>query len=195
MLKNFASALRPALVMSFCFTLLLGGAYPLLVTAAAQLAFPYQSNGSLIERGGKVIGSEWLAQGFAAPGYFHPRPSAAGANGYDASASSGSNLGPSSKVLAERIAKDTAALRAQGYREVPPEMVTTSASGLDPHISPEAALLQVPRVAAARHMPVATVETLVRAAVETPMAGVLGENRVNVLKLNLALDAAGAKGA
>lgn len=192
MLKTFASALRPSLVMTAGFALLLGGVYPLLVTGLAQLAFPYQANGSLIKRDGQVIGSEWLAQGFAAPGYFHPRPSAAN---YDASASAGSNLGPSSQALADRVAKDSAALAAQNQQAVPPAMVTTSASGLDPHISPEAALYQVPRVAAARHLPAAQVEALVRAAIEPPLAGVLGENRVNVLKLNLALDAAGGKGA
>jgi len=189
MLKTFASALRPSLVMTAGFALLLGGAYPLAITAAAQAL---QANGSLIERHGQVIGSDLLAQGFAAPGYFHPRPSAAN---YDASASAGSNLGPASAALAQRIAKDAAALRAQGYHEVPPAMVTTSASGLDPHISPEAALLQAPRVAQARHMPVERVEALVRAAIETPLAGVLGENRVNVLRLNLALDGAGHAGA
>lgn len=191
MLKTFASALRPSLVMTAGFALLLGGAYPLAITAAAQALFPHQANGSLIERHGQVIGSDLLAQGFAAPGYFHPRPSAAN---YDASASAGSNLGPASAVLAQRVAKDAAALRAQGYPDVPPAMVTTSASGLDPHISPEAALLQAPRVAQARHMPVERVEALVRAAVERPLAGVLGENRVNVLRLNLLLDAASRPG-
>ena len=190
MLSTFASALRPSLVMTAGFALLLGGVYPALVTGAAQALFPAAAHGSLIEKNGTVIGSDLLAQGFASPRYFHPRPSAAGSAGYDASASSGSNLGPSSQALADRVTKDVASLTQDGHR-VPPDLVTTSASGLDPHISPEAALLQVDRVAAARHLPKARVEALVRSAIETPLAGVLGESRVNVLLLNLALDAKG----
>jgi len=190
MLNTFASALRPALVMTAGFALLLGVAYPALVTGAAQTLFPHQANGSLIARHGQIIGSELLAQGFASPRYFHPRPSAAGTNGYDATASAGSNLGPASATLAQRIAKDAAALHAENAHDVPPAMVTTSASGLDPDISPEAAFWQVPRVASARHLAPARVEALVRGAIEPPLAGVLGEARVNVLKLNLALDAA-----
>jgi len=192
MLSTFASALRPSLVMTAGFALLLGGAYPALVTGAAQVLFPHQANGSLIVQGGTVIGSDLLAQGFASPRYFHPRPSAAGSAGYDASASSGSNLGPNSKVLAERIAKASA---SPDGKRVPPDLVTTSASGLDPHISPEAALYQVERVAAARHLAVAQVKTLVAAHIEAPLGSVLGEPRVNVLRLNLALDAAASKGA
>lgn len=195
MLSTFASALRPAAVMTAGFALLLGGAYPALVTGLGQLAFPRQANGSLIVRSGQVVGSDLLAQGFAAPGYFHPRPSAAGANGYDASASSGSNLGPASQSLADRIARDSAALASENHHAIPPALVTTSASGLDPHISPEAAFWQIPRVAAARHIPQARLEALVRACIETPMGGVLGEPRVNVLRLNLALDEAGHTGA
>lgn len=195
MLSTFASALRPAAVMTAGFALLLSGAYPALVTGLGQLAFPKQANGSLIVRGGQVVGSDLLAQGFAAPGYFHPRPSAAGANGYDASASSGSNLGPASQSLADRIARDSAALASENHRAIPPALVTTSASGLDPHISPEAAFWQIPRVAAARHIPQARLEALVRACIETPMGGVLGEPRVNVLRLNLALDEAVHTGA
>lgn len=192
MIKTFASAMRPALVMTAGFALLLGGAYPLVVTGAARALFPHQAGGSLITRNGQVIGSELLAQGFDAPGYFHPRPSAAK---YDAGASAGSNLGPSSKALIERIAADSAALRRETGQPVPPAMVTTSASGLDPHISPEAAFLQVPRVARARHMAPEKVKDMVRAAIETPLAGVLGEYRVNVLRLNLALDAGRGAGA
>lgn len=195
MLSTFTAALRPACVMTIGFALLLGGAYPALITMTGQALFPHQANGSLITRNGQVIGSQLLAQGFSSPAYFHPRPSAAGTNGYDASASAGSNLGAASAVLAERIAKDHAALRAQSHQDVPPEMVTTSASGLDPHISPEAAFWQVPRVAAARHMRPAQVEALVKSSIETPLAGVLGVARVNVLRLNLALDEASPKGA
>lgn len=195
MLSTFASALRPALVMTAGFALLLGGAYPALVTGAAQALFPAAARGSLIERNGTVIGSNLLAQGFASPRYFHPRPSAAGTNGYDASASSGSNLGPASQALADRVTKDVASLASPDGQRVPPDLVTTSASGLDPHISPEAAFYQVDRVAAARHLPRPRVASLVQAAIEQPLAGVLGEARVNVLRLNLALDAAQGKGA
>jgi len=194
MLSTFASALRPSLVMTAGFALLLGGVYPALVTGAAQALFPAAAHGSLIEKNGTVIGSDLLAQGFASPRYFHPRPSAAGSAGYDASASSGSNLGPSSQALADRVTKDVASLTQDGHR-VPPDLVTTSASGLDPHISPEAAFYQVDRVAAARHLPRPRVAALVQAAIEQPLAGVLGEPRVNVLRLNLALDAAQGKGA
>jgi len=195
MLSQVTSALRPAAVMTLGFALVLGAAYPALVTGVAQVAFPHAANGSLVTRGGTVIGSELLAQGFAAPGYFHPRPSAAGSAGYDASASSGSNLGPASAVLAERLAKDTAAPRNETGQKVPADLVTTSASGLDPHISPEAAFYQVDRVAKARGMATDRVAALVRAAVEMPLGGVLGEPRVNVLQLNLALDEAARKGA
>jgi potassium-transporting ATPase KdpC subunit len=195
MLSQVTSALRPAAVMTLGFALVLGAAYPALVTGVAQVAFPHAANGSLVTRDGTVIGSELLAQGFAAPGYFHPRPSAAGSAGYDASASSGSNLGPASAVLAERLAKDTAAPRNETGQKVPADLVTTSASGLDPHISPEAAFYQVDRVAKARGMATDRVAALVRAAVEMPLGGVLGEQRVNVLQLNLALDEAARKGA
>ncbi len=195
MVDTFRSALRPALVMTLGFALLLCGAYPALITGLAQWALPRQANGSLLIRHGQIVGSELLAQGFASPAYFHPRPSAAGANGYDASASSGSNLGPASKVLADRIAKDASTLRNGTGQRVPADLVTTSASGLDPHITPEAALFQVARVAHARHLPEAQVAALVRKAVEEPLAGVLGAPRVNVLRLNLALDATATTGA
>ena len=162
------------------------------MTGVAQVLMPGPANGSLIVRDGKVIGSELIAQGFAGPGYFHPRPSAAGADGYDASASAGSNLAPGSKDLADRIEKSVAETRAtDGTSQVPPDLVTTSASGLDPDVSPETAFIQVKRVAAARGMAPEQVEQLVRAEMKEPLLGFLGEPRVNVLKLNLALDAAG----
>ena len=192
MLSDIRSALRPAFSLLIVFTVILGLAYPLLMTGVAQVLMPGPANGSLIVRDGKVIGSGLIAQGFAGPGYFHPRPSAAGADGYDASASAGSNLAPGSNDLAEHITKSVAETRATDETsQVPPDLVTTSASGLDPDVSPEAAFVQVGRVAAARGMTPAQVEELVRQQVNQPLLGFLGEPRVNVLKLNLALDAAG----
>ena len=192
MLSDIRSALRPAFSLLIVFTLVLGLAYPLLMTGVAQALMPGPANGSLIVRDGKVIGSELIAQEFAGPGYFHPRPSAAGADGYDASASAGSNLAPGSKDLRDRIQKSVAETRATDETsQVPPDLVTTSASGLDPDVSPEAAFVQVRRVAAARGMTPRQVEELVRQQVRKPLFGFLGEPRVNVLKLNLALDAAG----
>lgn len=191
MFSEIRSALRPALSLLIVFTAILGLAYPLLMTGAAQVLMPGPAKGSLIERDGKVIGSELIAQGFAGPGYFHPRPSAAGADGYDASASAGSNLAPGSKDLRDRLEKAVAETRASDRTsQVPPDLVTTSASGLDPHVSPEATFVQVRRVAAARGMLPVQVEELVRSQVQKPLLGFLGEPRVNVLKLNLALDAA-----
>ena len=190
MFSELKSALRPALVLTALFALLLGLVYPIALTAVGQLVFPEQANGSLVRDGSKVVGSKLIGQKFLADAYFHGRPSPAGADGYDASASSGSNLGPASQLLADRIAADVKALTATTPgRPVPPDLVTTSASGLDPHISPEAAFFQVARVAKARGIDEASVRSLVAASVEHPLAGMLGEKRVNVLMLNQALDA------
>jgi K+-transporting ATPase ATPase C chain len=187
MKNEIAVALRMTVV-----TLVLTGLlYPLAVTGIAQVAFPHRANGSLVTHGGKVVGSELIGQAFRSPAYFQPRPSAAGQGGWDATASSGSNLGPTSRKLRDRIAAEVARLRAenpQADTAVPAELATTSASGLDPHVSPAAAEWQVARVAAAREVPATEVRALVRARTEGRTFGLLGEPRVNVLLLNLDLD-------
>lgn len=188
MLTEIRSALRPAVVLLILFTLLLGLAFPLGITGIAQTLMPTQANGSLIRDNGKIVGSELIGQGFMQERYFHSRLSAAG-DGYDASASAASNLAPGSRDLADRISADVAAFRKSGMTgEVPADLVTTSASGLDPHISPEAALLQVERVAKVRGVSADAVRNAIKAATEYPLFGIIGEPRVNVLMLNRQLD-------
>lgn len=184
------SLIRPALVSMAFFTLLLGIAYPLAITGIAQAALPRQANGSLIVFGGKVVGSELVGQNFAEPQYLHPRPSAAGSDGYDASASSGSNLGPLNPDLAKLVGERASTLHAQGVIEtIPADAVTASGSGLDPDISPEFARLQVERIAKARGVEPRLVAELIEAHIKGRTFGVLGQPRVNVLMTNLALDA------
>ncbi|MBS0220319.1 MAG: K(+)-transporting ATPase subunit C [Proteobacteria bacterium] len=196
---------RPAVVMIVCLTILTGLVYPLAMTGLARVLFPRQANGSLIEQNGKVIGSELIGQNFTKPGYFHGRPSATTDTDpkdpsktvpapYNAANSGGSNAGPTSRALIERIQGDVKALREENPNTpIPVDLVTTSASGLDPEISPDAALFQVPRVARERHLSEQRVRALVASHIEGRFLGVIGEPRVNVLKLNMALDALGAR--
>jgi K+-transporting ATPase ATPase C chain len=187
--KNMLSQLRPCLVLFVFFTLLTGIAYPLAMTGGAQVLVPSMANGSLVIDNNVVRGSELIGQNFTQDKYFWPRPSAAG-QGYDASASSGANLGPTSKKLLDRIAADAERVKAaDGAMTLPPDAVTASGSGLDPDISPAYAHIQVGRVAKARNMPEDKVKALVEAQVSRPILGILGEPRVNVLALNRALDA------
>jgi len=193
MLTDLRSALRPGLVLLALLTLLCGLLYPLFITGVAQVALPAQANGSLVRDGDRVIGSALVGQAFAGAGTFHGRPSAAG-KGYDASASSGSNLGPTSAALRDTVAANVAAARKDGATgPVPADLVTASGSGLDPDLSPAAALAQVDRVAAARGLPAATLRDLVDRNVVPPLAGVIGEPHVNVLALNRQVDALAAQ--
>jgi K+-transporting ATPase ATPase C chain len=192
--------IRPAIVLVIALTLITGVAYPFAITGIAQVLFPYQAQGSLIERDGKVVGSTLIGQTFTSDRYFHGRPSATVTPDpndstktvpapYNAANSGGSNLGPTSKALIERIQGDIDKLKQENpSAPVPADLVTTSGSGLDPHVSPDAALFQVPRVAKARALSEDRVRRLVAENTSTPLAGLLGEPRVNVLELNLALD-------
>ncbi|MGJ4895407.1 MULTISPECIES: K(+)-transporting ATPase subunit C [unclassified Bradyrhizobium] len=194
--------IRPAILVLLALTLITGLLYPLAMTVVAGTIFPAQAEGSLITRNGKVIGSALIGQEFKDDKYFHGRPSATSAADpndstktvsapYNAANSSGSNLGPTSKALADRVKEDVDKLKAENPAQaVPVDLVTTSASGLDPDISPEAALFQVPRVAKARGLPEASVQAVIARQTQGRLLGLLGEPRVNVLALNLALDAA-----
>jgi len=189
MLTEITRALRPAVVLLLLLAGITGLAFPALITGVAQVAMPAQANGSLIREGDRVSGSSLIAQGFVSPRYFHPRPSAAG-KGYDASASAATNLAPGSKDLRDAIATRVAEARAEGITgvNVPPDLVTTSASGLDPDLSPEAAFAQAKRVANTRGIPEAKIRALVEKSIEHPLLGIIGEPHVNVLLLNRQLD-------
>ncbi len=183
--------LLPGLRIKLFMTLVLGILYPLAITGISQVFFPHQANGSLITENGKVIGSQLIGQSFALPEYFHSRPSNAGANGYDATASGGFNQGPTSKKLVDRVAAAVERFHAENPGHsgpIPADLVTGSASGLDPHISPDAARAQAGRVAKLRGAPLARVNELIAQFTETPDLGVLGEPRVNVLLLDLELN-------
>lgn len=191
--KDITAAIRPALSFILLLTLITGLLYPLAILGLGQAVFPHQANGSLIRDGDRIVGSELIGQAFAGPTYFHSRASAAG-DGYDASASSGSNLGPTSADLATAVGERVTAARSDGATgAVPAHAATASGSGLDPHISPAMASMQVNRVAAARGLPDRTVRGLVDRAVEGPTLGLLGEPHVNVMLLNRQLDALGAQ--
>jgi K+-transporting ATPase ATPase C chain len=193
MTKTLVQDFRAAIISMVFFTVLCGAAYPLLMTGFAQAVFPGKANGSILEVDGEPVGSELVGQNFTGPEYFHPRPSAAG-DGYDGGASSGSNLGPSSQALIDRVTESLATIREEnGLADdapIPVDAVTASASGLDPHISPAYAELQVPRVARERGMTVEAVREIVERYTDGSLLWVAGEPRVNVLRVNVALDEA-----
>lgn len=191
-MRSFFASLKPAAISLALLTVLLGIIYPLFMCGIGQLFFHRKANGSLVSREGKVVGSLWIAQGFVKPEYFHPRPSSAGSSGYDAANSSGSNLGPTSQKLIDALRQ-----RASDYRlenrldaetSMPADAVTSSGSGLDPHISVANALLQASRVASARNLEREEMERLIAKYTEHPWLGLFGTPRVNVLRINLALD-------
>ena len=191
-MKKMISEIRMAVVATLSLAVVLCGVYPLVVWGLSQGLFPYEANGSLILRNGEVVGSELIAPGFTSSRYFHPRPSAAGETGYDAGNSSGSNLGPLSKKLIDAVKERVEAYRAENHLlpvvPVPADAATASGSGLDPHIGVRNAQLQAPRVATARGVSEASVRRLIEIHIESRDLGIFGEPRVNVLKLNLALD-------
>lgn len=192
--KDCLTALRPACVMTLLFAVLLGIAYPLAMTGVGQLLFPHQANGSLLRDHGTVVGSTVVGQTFTTDRYFQTRPSAAG-KGYDGMNSSGSNYGPTSQALHDRVGAQVAAMRAQQPGSaIPADLVTASASGLDPDLSPEAALYQVERIARVRHMDAGALRDLVNRSIRQPWPEFVGERHVNVLELNRRLDALQAKG-
>ncbi|HUA17874.1 MAG TPA: potassium-transporting ATPase subunit KdpC [Bryobacteraceae bacterium] len=185
------SQLSPGFRINIFLTILLGIAYPLVVTGVCQVVFPHQANGSLITERGKVVGSELIGQNFAKPEYFHPRPSAAGNDGYDPTASGGSNYGPTNQKLIDRVKASVEQFHKENpdyHGPIPADLLTASGSGLDPDISPASAGAQVARVAKARGIPVDQLNQLVAGNTQGPELGILGDPRVNVLKLNLALD-------
>ncbi len=181
----------PGLRIKLFMTLVLGVIYPLAITGVSELVFPHQANGSLIIAGGRVVGSELIGQNFTRPEYFQPRPSAAGAGGYDATSSGGSNLGPTNQKLIDRVKASVEKFQKENpdyHGPIPADLLTASASGLDPDISPASALAQVPRVAKARGIGIDQLRSIVSQRIARPTLGLLGEPRVNVLKLNLELD-------
>ena len=182
----------PGIRIKIFMTLVLGILYPLGITGVSQVLFPHQANGSLTQAGGKVVGSELIGQNFAKPEYFQPRPSAAGNDGYDPTASGGSNYGPTSQKLIDRVKASIDKFRKDNpdyTGPLPADLVTASASGLDPHISPDSAAAQMARIAKARGIPAEQVSQLVARLTEGPDLGILGEPRVNVLRVNMAMDA------